>query len=99
MYLISVDLGGTRMATTTMIHVRVDEAIKAQAAATLANMGLSVSDAVRMLLVRVVAERALPFDVRVPNAETAAAIQELEAGQGARLESINDLLADLNADD
>lgn len=87
------------MATTTMIHVRVDEAIKAQAAATLAEMGLSVSDAVRMLLVRVVAERALPFDVRVPNAETAAAIQELEAGQGARLESINDLLADLNADD
>ena len=47
----------------------------------------------------VAAERALPFDVRVPNAETAAAIRELEAGQGARLESIDDLLADLNADD
>ena len=87
------------MATTTMIHIRVDEAIKAQAATTLADMGLSVSDAVRMLLVRVAAERALPFDVRVPNAETAAAIQELEAGQGVRSESINDLLADLNADD
>ena len=87
------------MATTTMIHIRVDEAIKAQAATTLADMGLSVSDAVRMLLVRVVAERALPFDVRVPNAETAAAIRELEAGQGARSENINDLLADLNADD
>ena len=62
------------MATTTMVHVRIDETIKAQAAATLADMGLSVSDAVRMLLVRVAAERALPFDVRVPNAETAAAI-------------------------
>jgi DNA-damage-inducible protein J len=74
MYLISVDSGGMGMATTTMIHVRVDETIKAQAVATLADMGLSVSDAVRMLLVRVVAERALPFDVRVPNAETAAAI-------------------------
>ncbi len=87
------------MATTTMVHVRIDETIKAQAAATLADMGLSVSDAVRMLLVRVAAERALPFDVRVPNAETAAAIRELEAGQGARSESIDDLLADLNADD
>jgi len=87
------------MATTTMIYIRVDEAIKAQAATTLADMGLSVSDAVRMLLVRVAAERALPFDVRVPNAETAAAIQELEAGQGARSENINGLLADLNADD
>ena len=85
------------MATTTMVHVRVDETIKAQAAATLADMGLSVSDAVRMLLVRVVAERALPFDVRVPNAETA--IRELETGQGVRSESIDDLLADLNADD
>ena len=87
------------MATTTMVHVRVDETIKAQAAATLADMGLSVSDAVRMLLVRVAAERALPFDVRVPNAETATAIQELETGQGVRFESVDHLLADLNADD
>ncbi len=46
-----------------MVHVRVDEAVKAQAMATLADMGLSVSEAVRMLLVRVAAERALPFDV------------------------------------
>ena len=87
------------MATTTMVHVRVDETVKTQAAATLAEIGLSVSDAVRMLLVRVAAERALPFDVRMPNAETAAAIREMENGQGARLESIDDLLADLNADD
>ena len=87
------------MAITTMVHVRVDETIKAQAAATLAEMGLSVSDAVRMLLVRVAAERALPFDVRVPNAETATAIQELETGQGVRFESVDHLLADLNADD
>jgi DNA-damage-inducible protein J len=87
------------MATTTMVHVRVDEAVKARAAATLAEMGLSVSDAVRMLLVRVAAEGALPFDVRAPNAETVAAIQELEAGRGVRFESADSLLADLNADD
>lgn len=62
-------------------------------------MGLSVSDAVRMLLVRVAAERALPFDVRAPNAETVAAIRELDAGQGARFERADGLLADLNADD
>ena len=94
MYLISADSGETGMATTTMVHVRIDETIKAQAAATLADMGLSVSDAVRMLLVRVAAERALPFDVRVPNAETAAAIRELEAGRGQRFESVETLLAD-----
>lgn len=87
------------MATTTMVHVRVDEAVKAKAAATLAAMGLSVSDAVRMLLVRIAAEQALPFDARVPNAETVAAIQELEAGRGRRFENMDSLLADLNAGD
>ena len=87
------------MTATTMVHVRVDEAVKIQAAATLATMGLSVSDAVRLLLVRVAAEQALPFDVRVPNAETIAAIQELEAGRGRRFENADSLLADLNADD
>ena len=86
------------MAITTMVHVRVDEAVKAQAAATLADMGLSVSDAVRMLLVRVAADRALPFEVRAPNTETLAAIRELEAGRGARFGRADGLLADLKAD-
>ena len=87
------------MAATTMIHVRVDEQVKAKAAATLATIGLSVSDAVRMLLVRVAAEQALPFEIRVPNAETITAIQELEAGGGTRFEGVEALMADLNADD
>lgn len=58
-------------------------------------MGLSVSDAMRMLLARVAAEQALPFDARAPNAEAIAAIQDLEAGRGVRIEA---LTADLNAD-
>jgi len=62
-------------------------------------MGLSVSDAVRMMLVRVAAEKALPFDVRVPNAETVAAMRELDEGRGRRFDSVEDLMADLNADD
>jgi DNA-damage-inducible protein J len=86
------------MAATTMIHVRVDEQVKAKAAANLAAMGLSVSDAVRMLLVRVATEQALPFEIRAPNAETITAIQELEAGGGTRFESVEALMADLNAD-
>ena len=57
--------------TTTMVHVRVDEHIKAQATETLAAMGLSVSDAVRVSLMRVVAEQQMPFALKVPNAETA----------------------------
>lgn len=69
------------MATTTMVHVRVDEQIKEDAAATLAAMGLSVSDAVRMMLVRVAREKALPFDAHIPNAETIAAMAASRRGE------------------
>ena len=66
------------MATTTMVHVRVDEQIKAQATETLATMGLSVSDAVRVFLMRVVADKQMPFALKVPNAETHAAMREAD---------------------
>ena len=67
------------MATTTMVHVRVDEQIKAQATETLAAMDLSVSDAVRVFLMRIVAEKQMPFALRVPNTETRAAMTEADA--------------------
>lgn len=67
------------MATTTMVHIRLDENLKAQAAETLAAMGLSLSDAVRVFLTRVVAEQGLPFALKAPNAETRAALAEAEA--------------------
>ena len=67
------------MATTAMVHVRVDEQIKEQATETLAAMGLSVSDAVRVFLMRVVAEQQMPFALKVPNAETRAAMAEANA--------------------
>jgi DNA-damage-inducible protein J len=82
-----------------MVHVRVEEEIKVRATETLAAMGLSVSDAVRVFLKRVADEKAIPFDVRVPNEETVAAIRELETGNGVRLNSVEALMADLNADD
>jgi DNA-damage-inducible protein J len=66
------------MATTTMVHVRVDENIKAQATETLASMGLSVSDAVRVFLTRVVADKQLPFAIKAPNAETLGAMAEAD---------------------
>ena len=67
------------MAATTMVHIRLDENVKAQATETLAAMGLSVSDAVRVFLTRVAAEKQLPFALKVPNAETRAAIEEADA--------------------
>lgn len=64
------------MAQTTTLHVRVDNEIKAQASEVLAAMGLSVSDAVRILLKRVVSEQAFPLELKVPNAQTRAAMEE-----------------------
>jgi DNA-damage-inducible protein J len=52
---------------SNMVHIRVDGDVKMKAAKTLALMGLTVSDAVRILLTRIAAEKAMPFEVRVPN--------------------------------
>ena len=61
----------------------------------LAAMGMSVSDAVRMMLIRVVAEKALPFDVKVPNATTVKAMRAADKGQGKRHKSSDALFKDL----
>jgi DNA-damage-inducible protein J len=81
--------------TTTMVHVRVDEKTKEKAAKTLAGMGISVSDAVRMLLVRVAAEKALPFEVRVPNATSVKAMRAADQAKGKRYRSTKALLKEL----
>jgi DNA-damage-inducible protein J len=80
---------------TTMVHVRVDQKTKQRAATALAAMGISVSDAVRMLLVRVAAEEALPFEVKVPNATTVKAMRAADRGKGKRLNSADALFKDL----
>jgi len=87
------------MAATEMVHVRVEKRIKTQAAKTLSAMGLSVSDAVRVLLTRVAVEKALPFEVKVPNAATAAAMQEARKGGLPSFNSVSDLMADLDKED
>jgi DNA-damage-inducible protein J len=84
---------------TSMVHIRVDQKVKAKAAKTLASMGLTVSDAVRLLLTRIAAEKALPFEVRAPNRETMAAMEAGERGDVTRASSIDEMMADLNARD
>ena len=84
--------------TTTMVHVRVDEKIKAQATETLAAMGLSVSDAVRVFLTRVVNDQQMPFALKAPNAETRAAMIEADAiaqARTTRFDSAAELFDDL----
>jgi DNA-damage-inducible protein J len=90
---------GTRAAVTTMIHVRVDQDLKAEATETLEKMGLSLSDAVRLLLTRIAREKALPFEVRVPNAETLAAMEAGDRGEVFSASSMEEMMTKLNADD
>ncbi|HYN15933.1 MAG TPA: type II toxin-antitoxin system RelB/DinJ family antitoxin [Terriglobales bacterium] len=80
---------------TTMVHVRVDDKVKEKAAKTLAEMGMSVSDAVRMLLVRVAAEKALPFEVKVPNPTTVKAMKAADRRRGKRFKTAGALFKDL----
>jgi DNA-damage-inducible protein J len=86
------------MAHSSMLHVRVDDEIKTQATEALASMGLSVSDAVRILLKRVVSDQAFPLELKVPNAETRAAMEEARAlvkARAARFDSADALFDDL----
>ena len=86
------------MAHSTMLHVRVDEEVKAQASEALAAMGLSVSDAVRILLKRVVNDQAFPLELKVPNALTRAAMEEARAvmkAGAARFDTADTLIDDL----
>lgn len=72
------------MAQSTMLHVRVGEEVKAQASEALAAMGLSVSDAVRILLKRVASDQAFPLELKVPNAQTRVAMEEARQIMRAR---------------
>jgi DNA-damage-inducible protein J len=86
------------MAHSTMLHVRVDDEIKTQASETLAAMGLSVSDAVRILLKRVVNDQAFPLELKVPNAQTRAAMEEartMTQERAARSDFADALIDDL----
>lgn len=87
------------MAANALVQTRINHAVKAEAAAVLATMGLTVSDAVRLLLTRVAHDKELPFEPLRPNAETIAAMEEARAGNVKSFDSIEALMADLYADD
>ncbi len=87
------------MSMTTEVRSRIDTRTKKRATAALAAMGLTCSDVIRMLMVRVAQEQQVPFDVKVPNATTRAAMAELKAGKGKRVKHVTALMAALNARD
>jgi DNA-damage-inducible protein J len=85
-------------AQTSMLHIRVDDDTKEQATVALSAMGLTMSDAVRLFLRRVVIDQAFPLELKVPNAETLAAMEESRAMMAkgrAGFATVDELLADL----
>jgi DNA-damage-inducible protein J len=86
------------MATSSMLHIRLDDATKAKGTAVLDAIGLSASDAVRILYHRLIADQAFPLEMKVPNAETRAAIAEADAiiaARQARHANADELFSDL----
>lgn len=84
------------MPVDDIVRARIDRATKERAAAALVDMGLSISDAIRLLMLRIADERRLPFPVTAPNATTRKAITELESGKGKAFSSVAALMADLS---
>jgi DNA-damage-inducible protein J len=87
------------MAANQIVQARIDGAIKEEASAVLAAMGLTVSDAVRLLLTKIALEKAFPFEPLIPNAASIEAMKEARRGGLARAHSVEELMEALNADD
>lgn len=87
------------MSANAVVRARIDEHIKEEASIVLEAMGLTVSDAFRIMLTRVAHDKALPFEPLIPNAQTIAAMKEARQGKLQSFNSVDDLMADLNAED
>ena len=85
------------MSADSIVRARIDGDTKARATEALSAMGLTVSDAIRLMLLRVADEKRLPFAVQVPNATTVKAMEELEAGKGKRFANVDELFEDIGA--
>ncbi len=87
------------MAANAVVRARIDGDIKEEATAVLAAMGLTVSDAFRIMLIRVAKEKALPFEPLIPNAETIKAMKAARRGKLTTVKNVNKLLKSLKTDD
>ncbi len=87
------------MATNALVTTRIDGAIKQEASQVLEQMGLTVSDAVRLMLTKIAREHTFPFELNTPNAETIQAMEEARSMALKRFNSVDALMDDLHADD
>ena len=84
------------MSSDTVVRARIDSDTKERATKALQAMGLSVSDAIRLLLLRVAEEQRLPFTLQIPNTKTLKAMKELSLGKGRRFSNVEELFEDID---
>ncbi len=87
------------MAANSVVRARIDGHVKAEAEAVLASIGLTVSDAFRLMMMRIAKEKPLPFEPLIPNEETIEAMKAARRGELVDVGSADNLLASLNAED
>lgn len=87
------------MLNNSVVRARINEQIKEEAAIVLSEIGLTLSDAFRLLLIRIAREKALPFEPLIPNATTLKAIEEARRGELITIGTLDDLFAELDAND
>lgn len=85
------------MAQDSVVRARIDEKTKIKAAKVFAECGLTLSDAIRIMLTRTAQEKAIPFSIHLPNSSTRRAIRELDKGKGLKAVDLEELLKQLNA--
>lgn len=87
------------MANDSVVRARINGKIKDEATAVLAAIGLTPSDAFRLMMIRIAQEHSLPFDLLIPNQETVAAIKSARAGQVKSFSNLQELMSELHAED
>jgi DNA-damage-inducible protein J len=87
------------MPANAVVRARIDEKTKKKATVVLKSMGLTPSAAFRLLMVRIAAEKTLPFELRIPNEETVEAMKAGIRGEVTTVGSVEELFRHLNADD
>ena len=87
------------MAQNQLVQARINKVVKEKATVVLADMGLTISDAVRILLTKIAREKMVPLELLTPNSATLVAMEEAKTSDLPHVHSVNELFKELNADD
>ena len=85
------------MAQDSVVRARIDEKTKRQAEKVFAACGMTLSDAIRIMLTKTARDKEIPFSIHTPNAKTIRAIREVQKGKVHRAKDLEEILKRLNA--